>query len=473
MYTRYNGRTRFMKKDIALIGFGVTGQAVARYFLSRGGVVHLYDQRERGELNPKALDEFKALSGKLIIHGGNDTDIDFTNISTLVISPGVKPNHPAVQKARDLKIPIKHDVMIFLEKWNERGPVVGVTGSNGKSTVVTLLRDVLKNCGRPVRLGGNIGNSPLDWLSEGVEDGTYIVLEISNYMLDYFTEEHFVDVAVITNITNNHLDRYDGSMKKYADVKYRLVKEGHTEVVIDMDDEGIQKYISPKIKNNSVIPISFELPLDQVNQNGIYLDEKSNLVFYNKGKTEMLLENPANRKIKGIHNLYNISLVFGALQMLSIDCDNIAESMREFNGLEHRIEFVSKKDGITFIDDSKSTSPDATIKAIDTLSNGKNIVLISGGDDKGMDYESLKDTFAESVKKIIILPGTAEDKLKDISGEIPVFIVSDMDQAVKESIKDLVEGDVVLLSPATSSVAHFGSFEKRGDAFKKAVSSNI
>lgn len=462
----YNRIMDYKDKNIAVFGLGITGKAVVNFLHKKEANVFVYDDKSFEEIDSEFLEKF---TDRVSFVG---TKRELGDVDLLVVSPGVKPSHIIYQNAIAKNIPIKNDINLFLDEWDSRGPVVGVTGSNGKSTVVTLLYEAVKSAGENVFLAGNIGDSPLDFFDKEIKDGTIVVLELSNYQLELFDENYFVDVAIITNISDNHLDRYNGSITKYAGAKLNILKPGHTKLVTNFDNQGIQRYILPSsvATKCETFFVSIKEEPQFIKNDGVYMVGEK-LIIKESGEEKVSFENVNEVALIGVHNLYNIACVLEVVNLLGIDVSKVESKVREFKGLEHRIEYVDTINDIKYINDSKSTSPDATAKALDAVANKKNVILISGGDSKGVEYSSLKDYFNEFVKYLILLPGDAGEKFIKISSQfgIPYKEVPSMKKAVSVSVKIAEPGDIVLLSPGTSSLNLFKGFEDRGEQFKDLV----
>jgi len=451
-------------KKIAVIGFGVSGQAISKHFLKENSEISVYDSRNRNTFEESLLSGFKKIEFNFSTTDFNEEDFDL-----IMVSPGVSLSLPVLLRAKEKKIPVKNDVTLFIEKWRETGPIVGVTGSNGKTTIVNLLHAYLKKTGVKSILAGNVGNSPLNEIGRH-KKGTVAVLELSSYQLESFSSEHYLDVCLITNLSSNHLDRYDGSMSKYAEAKMQGIDSQKTKVVICSDDEGIKKYVIPKLKTKNISLISLETPIDQVIQDGVYSDSDNDLVVSNNQKLFKVFKDVNNRKLIGIHNLYNIAMIYGVLNKLNIDLSH-DEIIRDFKGLEHRIELVRDINGVKYINDSKSSSPDATRVAIESLTKIKNIILILGGNDKGMKFDLLNESIRENVKKVILLPGDIEGKIKKTFPSLDIKEFENLEEVISFTKEIAIKGDIVLLSPSATSFKLYKNYEERGEHFKKIVNS--
>lgn len=440
-------------QKIAVIGFGVTGQSTANFLLSRGAGVSVFEGKEKGDFDVDVIKRIESKGGEVYFEqdfskGVSGTEFNPVQYDFVVVSPGISPTSSLFQEIVSHNVEVCNDLTLFIEEWREIGPIIGITGSNGKSTVVSLLYESLKNQKNCI-LGGNIGNSPLDMLDVNYEKGTIAILEISSSQLEIFKEQHCMDICLLMNLSSNHLDRYNGQMSLYAEVKLKAVGN-KTKLILCGDDPGTQKFVFPivnKMKNNPVV---------------VSLENNSNLPKnFNFEKCNL----------KGTHNLYNIAFVIEIMNSLNIPFDLYKEDLEKFKGLEDRIETVKEINGVLYVNDSKSTSPQAIEVALEALGKEKNITLIAGGDDKEMSFKNLEPLFEMYVKNLIILPGDINLKLKNISQSVNVYEVGNMEEAVKlaSSLENLVYGDVVLLSPGSGSHSAYHGFHDRGNRFKEFV----
>lgn len=463
-------------KKVLVLGFGVTGKAVVN-FLTHQKINHTVIDSKSAENFDQALVEKYQSSGLTeFIFGINDFD-NISNYDLVMTSPGVSYLHnPILQKALADKIEIKNDVTLFLEEWRNVGKTIGVTGSNGKSTIVTLIHQIISASGSASILVGNIGKSPLDYLVEGQKPGTIAVLELSSYQLESFKPEHAVDVAIISNLSSNHLDHYDGDFQKYAEAKIKIANPDKTKLIVNLDNEETNKYLGQILKDfkNNLYPVSLKTNVDEASSDGAYTNSNGNIFV--QANHEIEFDQSRGLKVFGQHNLYNIAMSLLAFDLIGLKYDDkIEKAIRDFSGLEHRIEFVREIGGIVFVNDSKSTTPDSTRAAIESFGQDKNILLIMGGLDKDMNFKVLAPYLEQYVKYLILLPGDAEQKLIDLSNlaETEYFKVFDMKEAVIKARELSAVGDIVLLSPSTASLNMFKSFEHRGAEFKKCVNELI
>lgn len=438
-------------KKIAILGFGVTGQAATRYFyLEKENKIDIYDARKREDFDSSLIQKFEKFEN-IAFNFQTDLIDNISDFDLLIVSPGIPLSNQTIQKAFENNIPVYNDLTLFLPEWSKIGPTIGVTGTNGKSTTVSLLYEALQAAGQPSILVGNIGQSPLDELSKKPPKGMISIIEISSYQAELFKPEDYVDIAVITNITPDHLNRHQNDINVYASEKLKIINKEKTDLILTIDDPGIQKYVLPKVEDVKVFGISlFEIFPELEN----FLD-------------------PNTRHLKGDHNLYNIAFVLTVFKRLNIPLTpKIIETIKRYKGLEHRIEFLGETLGVKYINDSKSTTPDSTRIALEAFGDHKNIILIAGGTDKKVSFEMLKDPINQYVKFMIILDSEINQKMQNLAEENGVGwqIVKSMPEAVMLAKQKAEAGEVVLLSPASASFGMFKNFEDRGAQFKKAVS---
>jgi len=453
-------------KKVAVLGFGITGQAVVKFLISRDAEVSVFEKNPSHNFPEEILRRFSDVDFYFETNDFSPEDFDL-----IVTSPGVNTEkNPSLKKANDLKIPIYNDVTLFIETWRKIGPIVGVTGSNGKSTTVSLLYECVRKQ-TPAILAGNIGTSPLDFLEMSFDKGTVAILELSSYQLELFRENHYLDICLLTNLSSNHVDRYDGSMALYGKAKMMAVNSEKTKFITTTDDEGVKKYILPNLSVEKMFDVSFLTTPEKAENDGVYKNNKNELVLKDGEKIEVVFDKTEKRNLIGLHNLYNIAFVVQIINLLGLDIKKSVKEIRNFKGLEHRIEKVREIDGVPYINDSKATSPAATEVAIRTLQNGKNLILIAGGNDKGMDFSSLGVLFRDYVKELILLPGSADINIGRIADEndVPIKRVKDMEEAVLSAKKIAKKGEMVLLSPSATSLSQYKDFEQRGEHFREIL----
>jgi len=381
------------------------------------------------------------------------------NATEIVKSPGISDDVPIMQEILKKGIPVISE--IELAGRYTKAKTICITGSNGKTTTTMLTYHIFKNAGLNVGLAGNIGQSFALQVAEN--DYDYYILEISSFQLDNMYKFK-ADVAILTNITPDHLDRYNYQFSKYVDSKFRICQnQTFTDSFIyNADDEVITKEIQTRNITAKRYPFSIDKPLKG---EGAHADKQEIKININKSTLTMTLEQLA---LQGKHNVYNSMAGGIAAKLESIRKESIKTSLSDFDQIEHRLEKVSKVRGVRFINDSKATNVNSTWFALESLRNPT--VWIVGGVDKGNDYESLIPLVKEKVKAIICL-GVDNKKLRETFEPHVEFMTETtlMDDAVEKAFYLSVPGDVVLLSPACASFDLFENYEDRGNRFKRAV----
>ncbi|MFT6557525.1 UDP-N-acetylmuramoyl-L-alanine--D-glutamate ligase [Sneathiella sp.] len=446
----------FENKEIAVFGLGKSGFATALRLQEGQARVFVWDDNE----GRRSAAQEMGLSVQDF--GGTET----SSVDALVLSPGVPLTHPephpVVKKAQQNHIPIVGDVEIFMQE-KDAGRVVGITGTNGKSTTTALIHHILavNNC--ETAMGGNIGTPVMDLPQLG-QDGVY-VLELSSYQLD-LTPSWQADIAVILNVTPDHLDRH-GDIQHYASVKQRIFQNQTSEgvAVINSDDPFCQSMAEDILKNGAqrVLPISTKRPL----QTGIYV---LNGILTDKTERGMGWSiNISNvDSLRGVHNWQNAAAAVGVVRSLGLDSEQIEKGLRSFGGLVHRMEQIDKRGKIRFVNDSKATNAEAAEKA---LSSFENIFWICGGRAKSGGIESLSPYFSR-IQKAYLIGECADQFETTLAGHVKLQKCKELETAFQSALADAKAFDeecVILLSPATASFDQFPSFEARGDAFRSLV----
>jgi len=459
------------KNKIAIIGFGISGMSVARYALAHDIAVDVFEDKKETDFTGSLVGFSE--NSNFSIHFADTASLpDMTVYDLVVASPGVPMTHRLVQHAIQSNVECITDINMFLRIFRAsypQGRVISVTGSNGKSTTVSLLHPVLLSAGCDAYLGGNIGTSPLDFFDQIKTDEPIIILETSSYQLEYIKEGDYFDIACILNLSDNHLNRYEGKKELYAQAKLGGIDAKRTQVILNFDDLYTQKYIFQHVPTKQISGVQFE----HVQNEGVMTLENNSLVYSENNKHEVYLSDVGRMRLKGLHNIYNCAFVCSVLRLLEIESsETIQNAMCEFAGLIHRVQYVDTINGVVYINDSKSTSPDATRKALETISVSKNTILISGGNDKDISYDSMGDAWSEYVKAVVLLPGSANTKLKNLATQSDVELLGEiktMEEAIDIAQTYATAGDIILLSPATDSHASFKSFEDRGNQFIQCV----
>ena len=430
-------------KQITVLGLGVTGLGIVRFLLSHGLTPKVVDSRA----TPPGIDWLKEHAPNLDIHFGNLDDAELCSSNMIIISPGLSLKIPAVANAINAGVEVIGDVELFA-RINTK-PVVAVTGSNGKSTVVTLAYEVLKEAGYKVALGGNIGTAVLDLLND---DFDVYVLELSSFQLDTTTSLKPVSATVL-NVSEDHLDRYD-SYQAYIDSKLSIY-DGAELIVVNADD--IQTH---PVERGTTPLISFGA------QQGDYhlAQHNGETHFMLKGDTFLPVDTLA---VVGKHNYLNTLAVMALLSPFEVSKEQYKNALGQFNGLAHRCQFVAELNGVKYFNDSKATNVGATIAAIDSLaSNGENLIVIAGGDAKGADLNALKPYIEQHVKALICFGKDASD-LAAITNKS--YLTNNMEEAVALANVLSSTGNIVLLAPACASIDMYNNYMQRGDDFIQRV----
>lgn len=430
-------------KQITVLGLGVTGLGIVRFLLSHGLTPKVVDSR----VTPLGIDWLKEHASNLDTHFGNLDDAELCSNDMIIISPGLSLKIPAVENAINAGVEVIGDVELFA-RINTK-PVVAVTGSNGKSTVVTLAYEVLKEAGYKVALGGNIGTAVLDLLND---DFDVYVLELSSFQLDTTTSLKPVSATVL-NVSEDHLDRYD-SYQAYIDSKLSIY-DGAELIVVNADD--IQTH---PVERGTTPLISFGA------QQGDY-----HLAQHN-GETHFMLKGDAflpvdTLAVVGKHNYLNTLAVMALLSPFEVSKAQYKNALGQFNGLAHRCQFVAELNGVKYFNDSKATNVGATIAAIDSLAcDGENLIVIAGGDAKGADLNALKPYIEQHVKALICFGKDASD-LAAITNKS--YLTNNMEEAVALANVLSSTGNIVLLAPACASIDMYNNYMQRGDDFIQCV----
>jgi UDP-N-acetylmuramoylalanine--D-glutamate ligase len=433
-------------KDL-VVGLGATGLSVARY-LKRNGIDAVFvDTRE----TPPGIDALRGLWPDADVQLGKaklPKDVD-----RVIVSPGVPDNNELLKKARRKKLEIVSDIELFARE--AQAPFVAVTGSNGKSTVTTLVYHMCRAAGRKVLAGGNLGEPALDLLAE--ETPELYVLELSSFQLQR-TETLPAEVAVLLNVAPDHLD-WHADEEEYRQAKYRIYREARAAVVNRADERAVES------ASGADRVISFGLDQPEEGQYGMRRDE--DVEFLARG--DALLLASGELAMAGVHNRANALAALAAGELLELPMPAMLQVISEFPGLPHRMQFVARKGAVDYIDDSKATNVAAAIAAIGSV--GGSLVLIAGGDGKGGDFMPLAAALEGKLRAAVLLGKDAEAIADALDTVVPVYFAADMDDAVARAAACAESDDTVLLAPACASTDQFANYAARGDAFRAAVES--
>lgn len=443
-------------KKVFVVGLGKSGIAAAQTLISLGAKVSVQDSKDASKIDPQLLKFLKERGVDLYL---NCEPESFEGYDMMVLSPGVSPELDFICKAREQGVEIVGELEIAYRLG--KGKYVSITGTNGKTTTTTLVGEIFKESKRKTYVVGNIGVAVISVALKATEED-WLVTETSSFQLET-TKEFKPEVSAILNLTEDHLNRHH-TMENYGLAKAKVFEnqDENQYLVINYDDKlcyGLAKECKAK-----VIPFSRieELELGAFVKDGTLVIKNENGDVIELCKTDEL-------QIPGSHNVEN-ALAAAAISYFSgIDRDSIVSVLKSFMGVEHRIEYVATVDGIRFINDSKGTNPDSSIKAIEAMKEGT--ILIAGGYDKGSEFDSLIDAFNGKIKYMMLLGKTA-NKIKETAerkGFVNSIICKDMRECVNKAYELAEEGDTVLLSPACASWDMYTCFEQRGEDFKECV----
>ncbi|MEO2079334.1 MAG: UDP-N-acetylmuramoyl-L-alanine--D-glutamate ligase [Leeuwenhoekiella sp.] len=440
-------------KRLVILGGGESGIGTAILGKKEGFEVFVSDF---GKIKPKYLDVLK--NNEIEWEDGGHTESKVLNADLVMKSPGIPDKAPLIKKLVEAGISVISEIE-FAARYT-KATLVGITGSNGKTTTTMLMAHLLKQAGLKSVAAGNIGDSFAKWVA--LDDQDFYALEISSFQLDGIVD-FAPHIAILTNITPDHLDRYEYKFENYIKSKFRIA-ENQTDkdyLIYDADDPVITDWLLKHPVRSQCIPFSIS---KQLEKGAYYAQEEINILI---DDTTMTMSTK-NLTIKGAHNTKNAMAAATAARLLSIRKATIRESLEGFQGVEHRLEQVLKINHVSYINDSKATNVNATFYALDSMSAPT--VWIVGGVDKGNDYTDLFPLVNEKVKGIICLGVDNAKLLNTFSGMVETIIeTQSITEAVKIAYKLSDKGDNVLLSPACASFDLFENYEDRGRQFKEAV----
>ena len=444
---------------VLILGAGKSGIAAARFLKARGAQPIIHDAKPIQELSAEARGLRQEIGVALL--SGFVPSFVFDQIDLVVVSPGVGASLISARYVDQRGGEVIGEVELAYRFM--KGRIVGITGSNGKTTTTTLIGDILKNAGIESQVGGNIG-TPLIQLAETATDETWTVAELSSFQLE--TIKSFrTNVAVCLNVTPNHLDRYQ-SLDDYAEAKRRILMNQTSEdlAILNADDEIVSSWAKESKGQVTMFSVRQEV------EEGLFLRGRD-LVSRAGGK-EKILTTRDEIFIRGLHNVENVLASLAAGLACGASPESIRETIANFKGVEHRIEFVSEIDGVKYFNDSKATSVDATLKALEALSEDEGkIVLIIGGRGKNAPYAPLIPLIQSSVRGLVVIGEDAKQIATQLAGVCDMVHAASMEEAVVRGSELAESGDSVLLAPACASFDMFRSFEHRGEVFKAAVHS--
>jgi len=435
-----------------VVGYGRSGRAAASFIARRGGSVRVVDRADTPELRAEL-----AKAGIPSRLGGYSAE-DLNGTDLLVVSPGVAWDEPLLETARQRGIEVTSEIDLFFRACPSR--IAGITGTNGKTTTTALTAEVLRAGGLRVMRGGNIGEPVLDRIDQ-LQPDDWVVLELSSFQLESIARPR-LQIGVVLNVTPDHLDRHK-SFERYRDIKARAVAfmETHDHAVLNLDDPACVAMRSET--SGQVIGFGIRQPVDR----GITVSDEWVTIAERGGRQRVL--RAADVPLPGEHNLSNVMAAIGAGHAAGVDVERMADAVRQFKAVEHRLEPVGTFNGVRWYNDSKATNPDSTYKALAAFSEP--IVLIAGGRNKGIDIEPLAQAIAHRVAALVAMGETGEElarRTRD-AGLARVERAADLKDAVRKAAALAAPGSVVLLSPAFTSYDMFRDYEDRGRRFKATV----
>ena len=433
-----------------VVGLGITGLSCVRYLLAQGKYVTVVDSRS----TPPGMAECKAEFPQVDIHCG-EFDVELLCSATqLVVSPGVSIMEPAIKEAQRRGVKITGDVDLFSHAAN--APVIAITGSNGKSTVTTLLAEMAEQSGMSIAVGGNLGTPALDLLGPNIE--LYIV-ELSSFQLE--TTQHLgAWAASVLNISEDHMDRYTSKLA-YLQAKQKIFR-GCRYVIVNDDD-----ILSAPLMVEGMESIHFGIGKPNLKKFSTMNEGAESKICYGFDT----LINTSEIKIKGVHNISNALAALALGTAAGIDMSSMLTTLKTYSGLKHRCEWVRSVDGVDYINDSKGTNVGATATAIESfgLSGNGKVILIAGGESKGADFTCLTPVLSDFARGAVLFGQDAQKIESDLNNVIDIKRANTLEDAVSAAKSLAKPGDTVLMSPACASFDMFSNFEKRGDAFIDVV----
>jgi UDP-N-acetylmuramoylalanine--D-glutamate ligase len=440
-------------KRVLVVGLGKSGVASALFLKERGARVTVSDTKSPDQLReeiPVLLDH------GIAVETGGHGERTFRGQDLIVVSPGVPVDAPPLVQARASGEPVIGEIELAAQ--NLPGPIVAITGSNGKTTTTTLVGEILAAGGLPVAVGGNIG-TPAISLVGAATSGTVAVLEVSSFQLE--TIQTFrPKLAVILNITPDHLDRHR-TFQTYVDAKARIFENQQaSDFAVLNEDDPTCRTLGDRTRAQV-----FWFSRKQELSKGAYA--RDGKVFFRDGGGQREIMLVSEIPLKGAHNIENVLAGVCAGVLMGCSPEQIGKAIQAFKAVEHRLEYVATIKGVEYFNDSKATNVDATIKALESFP--KNIHLILGGKDKGSDYTVLNDLLRERVKRVYTIGAAAEKIESHIKGAAEIVHTETLENAIRRAAAVAEPGDIVLLAPACASFDQFQSYNHRGRVFKEVV----
>lgn len=457
----------FKNKRVAVFGLGLHGGGVGtiKFLVKHGAKVIVTDIKTKEQLAP-SLEKLKGIKNVEYILGQHRRE-DFTKVDMVIKTPPVPWNNKHIKLAIENNVPVEVDSSLFFKLC--KNPIIGITGTKGKTTIATMIYEILKLAGKnPVKVG--IGQvSVLDKL-EDLKKDSVAVFELSSWRLAALGRiKQSPSIAVLNNIFPDHLNYYQSIESYIKDKKNIFLYQGSRDwLIVNEDDENLRA-IAKEVKSQ-VIKFS-RSPI----KNGHSIFVEDNAIYLDNGIDAKKVLSLENLKIRGRHNIGNIMAVIGATYAYGVEILKIKEAILNFKGVAHRLEFVAEAEGVKYYNDTAATIPEAAISALDSFTQP--VILIAGGTDKNLNFSNLGKAIARKVKGLVLLKGSASEKLiKQIRKNLPedkkseeLKIVDSMEKAVETASRSAEAGDIVLLSPGAASFGLFSNEFDRGNKFKEAV----
>lgn len=438
-------------KRAVVVGLAATGISASRFLAGCGAHVVATDAKDSASL--PGVDALAALGVE--VRSGGHEGVSLDGVDFLVVSPGVPCEHPLLNEARGRGIEVMSEVELAWRYID--APVLAVTGTNGKTTTTTLLGQAMEDAGFKVFVGGNIGTPAIEYV-EGGGGADWCVLELSSFQLET-TRLLSPHIAILLNITEDHLDRYR-DFEHYAATKFRLFEnQSEADFAIINAHDPVIAGRPASMWRGRVIPFTVEGKCD-----GLFLESGSIVHMMDGDREEYPVE---GIRLRGLHNMENVMAAIAAARRAGVARESLLATLSAFEGLHHRMEFVREKDGVAYIDDSKGTNIGALAMALKGLAGP--VVLIAGGVDKGGDYKSLAGLVKEKVRAMVLI-GEARHKINEAIGSFTHTVMADtFEEAVSAASRIAEAGDTVLLCPACSSFDMFRNYRERGERFSSLV----
>lgn len=438
-------------KYSVVVGLGLSGLSCVRFLKKAGVRFVLMDTRKQPPLLNTVAEEFPDLS---VITGQLDSDL-LAGAEDIIVSPGIDTDQSPFKELKDAGKSVIGDIELFARYVSPEAKVVAITGSNGKSTVTSLLGAMADQAGINVKVGGNIGVPALDLLITAPAD--LYVLELSSFQLDT-THSLKTDAATVLNLQADHMDRY-GNMLNYHKSKQRVYRHCQHPVWNKQD------MLTQPLMGAGVSATAFTLQQPDLKEFGVISDSEG--TFLSKGNDRLI--DTADMALKGRHNYANALAALALGDAVALPQQSMVETLKHFSGLAHRCEWIGNKKGVDYINDSKGTNVGATRAALEGLCGDQpDLILIAGGVGKGADFSELSTVIANTCHAVIVFGQDAEEIAKIVPEDISLSRASDLDTAIDIAEEKAKEGDSVLFSPACASFDMFANFEQRGDAFRLA-----